>query len=154
MTGDFNNDSAWNCADIDLLVAAIATGSTDLSFDMNGDGLLTADDVLQAGTGWLAVGGANNPALTSGNPFLQGDGNLDGFVNGADFIVWNNNKFTVTPAWCSGDYNVDGFVNGADFIAWNNFKFMASDVVAVPEPCLAAFVGLGMAWLIARKSRR
>lgn len=154
VTGDFNGDAAWNCADIDLLVAAIATGSTDLSFDMNGDGSLTPADVLQAGTGWLAVGGANNPAQTSGgNAFLEGDGNLDGAVNGADFIIWNNNKFTQTPAWCSGDYNVDGFVNGADFIVWNNNKFTVSDVAAVPEPVFASFFGLLLAFFICRNSR-
>ena len=137
VTGDFNGDSVWDCADIDALTGAIASGSTDLSFDMNGDGQITLSDITDAGNGWLAVGGANNVAQTGGNAFLSGDANLDGVVDGQDFIVWNGSKFTVNSAWCAGDFNADGNVDGQDFIAWNASKFQSSSdsVVGVPEPC-------------------
>ena len=127
--GDFNNDMVWDCADIDALVAAIVAGGNDPSFDMNGDGLVNAADITDPLVGWLAVGGANNPGATGGNPFLEGDANLDGVVDGQDFIVWNANKFTAVAAWCSGDFTADGVVDGQDFIVWNANKFMASDRV-------------------------
>ena len=146
VTGDFNGDSAWNCLDIDMLTTAIAASSSDLSFDMNNDSVISSADVLDPTSGWLAVGGANNPSLTSGgNAFLQADGNLDGVVNGADYLIWNANKFTSNSNWCSGDFNFDGFVNGADYLIWNANKFMSSDAIhAVPEPSTTLFI-----WLMA-----
>ncbi|MEM8677921.1 MAG: choice-of-anchor Q domain-containing protein [Planctomycetota bacterium] len=125
--GDFNNDGFWNCLDIDALVAAIVSGGNDLAFDMNGDGMVTAADITDPVVGWLAVGGAQNPGATGGNPFLAGDANLDGVVDGQDFIVWNANKFTAIPAWCAGDFTADGVVDGQDFIVWNGNKFTSSD---------------------------
>jgi hypothetical protein len=134
-TGDFNSDGNWDCADINALTAAIAAGSTNLSFDMNGDGMVTFADVTAVNVGWLAVAGANNPGTPSGNPYLVADANLDGFVDGQDFIVWNSNKFTNNTAWCSGNFNGDSVVDGQDFIGWNTNKFASSDTTAaVPEP--------------------
>lgn len=142
--GDFNDDSLWNCADIDALVAAIATGSTNLDFDMNNDGLVTLDDITAAGSGWLAVGGANNMDETGGNPFLIGDANLDGTVDGDDFSAWSANKFSATAAWCAGDFNADGSIDGRDLLLWNAYKFQSSDAqAAVPEP------SCGLLWLLA-----
>jgi hypothetical protein len=56
-----------------------------------------------------------------------GDANLDGFVDGLDFIIWNDHKFTAEAAWCAGDFNADGFVDGQDFIVWNANKFTSAD---------------------------
>ena len=146
--GDFNADGNWDCDDIDALVAEIVAGTNDAAFDMNGDGVVDNADIRDAGTGWLAVGGANNPAQTSGgNSFLVGDANLDGAVDGADFIEWNNNKFQNVAAWCSGDFDANGAVDGADFIEWNNNKFQSADVASVPEPAsafLAVLAGLAL----------
>ena len=95
-----HDSGLWDCADINALVAAVAASSTDLSFDMNGDGVINADEITDRGSGWLAVGGAHNPIDTGGNPFLVGDATLDGVVDGLDFIEWNNNKFTAVAEWC------------------------------------------------------
>lgn len=156
VNGDFNDDQAWDCADIDALTAAIAGGSTDLSFDMNGDGSLTRADITDASVGWLAVGGANNPADTSGgNPFLEGDADLDGTVDGNDFLTWNMNKFTPLAAWCSGDWDANGMVDGADFLIWNTFKFQSSDgVSAVPEPAALSCWWLACLGLAGWRRRR
>ena len=86
--GDFDNNGSLEGADIDALVAAIASGSMDLTFDLTGDGMVDGDDLGE----WLVVAGAAN--LPSGNPYLVGDANLDGAVDGQDFIAWNANKFT------------------------------------------------------------
>ncbi len=134
VTGDFNDDGNWDCLDIDALVAAVAEGSTDLDFDMTGDGVIDGDDISHAVDGWLAIGGANNVAATGGNAFLAGDANLNGVVDVGDFNVWNNAKFTSNAAWCGGDFNADGVVDVGDFNVWNITKFTSSAPAAVPEP--------------------
>ena len=150
-TGDFDFNGRFDCGDADLLVAAIAAG--DLAFDLTGNGIVDSADLLQ----WLAWAGEQE--LGPGQTFLPGDANLDGLVDGQDFIAWNNHKFTMTAAWCAGDFNADGVVDGQDFVIWNNYKFTAaSSVPAVPESrfgCggLAVVCLLLMRWVGARPTR-
>jgi fibronectin-binding autotransporter adhesin len=129
-SGDFNNDGLFNCTDINSLVGQMVLGSNNPQFDMTGDGLVNQADLVQ----WRTIAGSIN--LASGNPYLPGDGNLDGVVDGSDFGIWNGNKFTTIAAWCSGDYSADGIVDGSDFGIWNGNKFTSSDggLAAVPEP--------------------
>ena len=120
--GDFNDDGDLDGDDIDMLVENIAIGPADPAmFDLTGDGLVNLADRDQ----WLALAGAMN--LPSGNPYLVGDANLDGTVDGQDFIVWNVNKFTTAAAWTRADFNADGSVDGQDFILWNDIKFTSAD---------------------------
>ena len=130
--GDFNNDGFYDCADIDMLTGEIAGGGNNGDFDLTGDGNVDLADR----DAWLAEAGAEN--LPSGNAYLLGDANLDGVVDGQDFIAWNGNKFTALSDWCGGDFNADGVVDGQDFIAWNGNKFTSADghTQAVPEPAL------------------
>ena len=128
--GDFNDDGLWNCVDIDALVVDIAAQNHNPAFDLTGDGLVNQDD-LQA---WLVEGGAHNPTATSGNPFLPGDANLDGSVDGSDFSVWNAHKFANVTGWCRGDVTADGAVDGSDFNVWNSHKFTSSAVLRLPVP--------------------
>lgn len=66
-----------------------------------------------------------------------GDANLDGVVDGLDFILWNDNKFSAVAAWSHGDFSADGIVDGQDFVAWNQNKFTSSEQLStVPEPGL------------------
>jgi Calx-beta domain len=118
--GDFNHDGLYNCTDINLLVAQVASGSGNLSFDLTSDGQVNSADV----TAWLAQAGAIN--LPSGNPYRVGDANLDGVVDGSDFGIWNSNKFTSGGGWCGGDFNADGVTDGSDFGLWNSNKFTSS----------------------------
>ncbi len=120
--GDFNDDGLYDCFDIDALVAEIAAGTDNTSFDLSGDGLV---DVVDRDL-WLAEAGAFN--LGPGKIYLLGDANLDGVVDGQDFIRWNSNKFQSGRGWCGGDFNADGVTDGQDFILWNNKKFQSSDV--------------------------
>lgn len=125
---DLNFDGQTDCVDVDLLVATIAVGSYDPDFDLSRDGTLDLVDLEQ----WLAIAGAF--ALPSSRPFQFGDANLDGVVDGLDFLIWNDEKFTGEAAWCSGDFNADGVVDGWDFLVWNANKFTSPDnVSAVPE---------------------
>jgi hypothetical protein len=126
---DFDFDLDCDGADIDALQANIVTGPADpATYDLTNDGMVTIADRNE----WLALAGAEN--LASGNPYLLGDANLDGFVNGADFVVWNTGKFTSNSAWTQGDFNSDGFVNGADYVTWNGNKFQSSDRLVNARP--------------------
>jgi hypothetical protein len=147
--GDYSDDGNWDESDLNMLTAAVAAGSTDLQFDLDGDGLVTIEDVTDQSSGWLSIGGALDTDATSGLPYLPGDANLDGFVNGVDFVVWNNNKFANTSDWTRADFNGDGSVNGQDYVIWNRFKFQDSatvpmtgmgNFVAIPEPSSLALL--------------
>ena len=134
--GDFNADGQFDCSDINALVAEIASGGGDASFDITGDGLVDSDDLDQ----WLVEGAAANGIA---GPYLVGDADLDGFVDLSDFNIWNTNQLSNTAEWCSGDFNADGFIDVSDFNLWNGNNFSASgDVHAVPEPS-----GFGIALL-------
>ena len=126
---DYDDDGGYDCSDLALLGDAITTGTNERRFDVDGDGDVDAND----GIAWLDLAYTAN----TGNPgsYLQGDANLDGTVDGQDFILWNQNKFTVQSSFCLGDFNFDGFVDGSDFIVWNQNKFQSSDAaVVVPQP--------------------
>jgi hypothetical protein len=145
--GDFNGDGDYACDDVDALVAAIVAGSQNSLYDLDGDGAVAFDDL----TAWLAEAGfAEND---SGAPYLAGDADLNGAVDGNDFLVWNQNKFSPTPAWCHGDFNADGEVSGADFLLWNQNKFTFADLNSVPEPAtgVVLWIGIGFAWLIRKR---
>ncbi len=120
-TGDFNADGIYDHLDIDALVGVISAGSHDSAYDLTGDGLVDLADR----DAWLAEAGAVN--LGPGIAYLLGDANLDRFVDGQDFINWNQNNFTNTPLWSAGDFNADGVVDGQDFIIWNQNKFTSAD---------------------------
>ncbi|MEM8679703.1 MAG: hypothetical protein AAGF97_10165 [Planctomycetota bacterium] len=132
--GDFNDDGVYDCADIDALVAAIASGTNVGSFDLTADGVVDLADR----DAWLFEAGAVN--LGPGRAYLVGDANLDGTVDGADFTLWNANKFTLNASWCNGDFNADGRIDGLDWIQWNNHKFQSSDgVTAASTPSTEPF---------------
>ncbi len=122
--GDFNDDGVYDVWDIDALVGEIVAATNNPAYDLTGDGLV---DLLDRDA-WLAEAGSVN--LPSGGAYLLGDANLDGVVDGQDFIAWNSHKFQSTARWQDGDFNADGFVDGQDFILWNSHKFQSSDIVS------------------------
>ena len=128
LPGDFDGDGDFACADVDALVQAIVSGENDDFYDLTGEGIVNNSDLSE----WLALAG--DAELASGNPYQVGDANLDGVVDGLDFIVWNDSKFTSTAAWCQGDFNASGTVDGSDYVLWNGNKFTSADLHAVPEP--------------------
>ncbi len=139
----------FDCDWVNQLVAIIVAGSHLLDYDVNGDGFVNHADLDQ----WRVLAGAILTA--SGNPILVGDADLNGAVDGQDFIEWNRHKFTSTAAWCSGDFNADGTVDGQDFIAWNNNKFTMSDEFSVPEPCTSSSIfAIVWAGIAALRSKR
>ena len=86
---------------------------------------------------------------------LPGDANLDGMVDGSDFIIWNGNKFLTGTDWETGDFNGDGVTDGLDFVIWNDFKFASLDGFVVPEPYSASLaIALLPLWLRGVRSKR
>jgi hypothetical protein len=140
---DFNDDGLLNCADIDALTTAVATGGSVATFDLNGDAVLSILDVDK----WRADAGAVN--IGAGRVYRVGDANLDGSVDGSDFGLWNSNKFTANKNWCQGNFNADSFTDGSDFGLWNANKFTSSDAGRVIDgngnSSVADFTGLGSA---------
>lgn len=147
-SGDFNDDGAFDCDDVDPLVADIAAGLNSLEFDITLDGLVNTDDLNE----WLSQAGEAN--LGENRSYLLGDATLDGLVDGQDFLTWNVNKFTPTAAWCAGDFTADGTIDGQDFLAWNENKFQQADAGVVPEPssCCLLFAA-GLAFIFRFKSQ-
>jgi hypothetical protein len=146
---DFNGDGACNTNDVDTLIMEIAAMTNDPSFDLNGDSFVDLADRDV----WLAGAGALN--LPSGNPYLVADFDLDGIVDGLDFIEWNANKFSITGQWSLGDANADGITDGLDFIEWNTNKFVSSDdVAAVPEPSIGVLLIVALISLAIARQRR
>ena len=130
---DFDQDGHIDATDVDALVEQIVQAANsgtagDVRFDLNTDGVVNVADLDE----WLVMAGAAN--LPSGGAYLVGDANLDGTVDGVDFVAWNSNKFRSLPAWTAGDFNANGTIDGVDFVAWNAHKFSSSDIGAVPEP--------------------
>ena len=139
ITCDFDGSGTCDGMDIDMLTENIAIGPADPgTFDLTGDGVVDQMDLDE----WRAQAGAAN--LPSGNAYLEGDANLDGAVDGQDFIAWNGNKFSANATWTGGDFNASGTVDGQDFIIWNANKFQSADAVAVPEPQLGTTVILAL----------
>jgi hypothetical protein len=142
-TGDFDDNGVFAVDDIDLLVSQIVSGANDPAFDLDVNGSVNEDDL----TLWRTIAG--NAQLPSMSPYLIGDANLDGTVDGQDFVDWNAHKFTADAAWSHGDFDASGFVDGQDFISWNANKFQSADhVFVVPEPVI--WSGLALTLLFSR----
>ncbi len=140
---DLNLDGHVNADDLDALVAEIVAGTNISTFDLTGEGLVDQNDKDE----WLWQAGVAR--LPQAAAYLPGDANLDGVVDGQDFILWNSAKFSNTSAWSQADFNADGVTDGQDFIIWNQNKFTSalSRPSSVPEP-MSAFLLLPFALAI------
>ena len=83
---------------------------------------------------------------------LAGDANGDRIVDGQDFLIWNQNKFTSGNDWSTGDFNGDGITDGGDFLVWNSNKFTSAAITAVPEPRGLSLAAVAL--LLLRQRRR
>ena len=52
--------------------------------------------------------------------FYSGDINQDGFIEGSDFPLLNNDNDAFAEGYLSTDINGDGFVEGSDYPILNN----------------------------------
>ena len=102
-----------------------------------GDGIyssVAANNLGTYGLGYADSADANNPAgLPSGTIeimyTLLGDANLDGKVNGSDFVLMSSSfNDAVTNGWDQGDFNYSGTVNGDDFVLLSDNFNQASNI--------------------------
>lgn len=96
------------------------------------------------------------------------DFNVDTFVDGQDFLIWQQNFGNTAAGPEQGDANFDGIVDGVDLETWKAefgspvistidnimFKTNAPAVAAIPEPATAAGCLVAAIWAAARRRRR
>ena len=131
---DWNGDGTCSTDDIDALILqqiAQSMGAvTDRVLDLDADGLIRTSDRDV----WLNSSG-----------FAAGDADLDGDVDGLDFLAWSARRFLdadpIQP-WQHGDWTGDGIVDANDYILWNTNNTTTATIAQVPEP--ASWLWLAM----------
>jgi hypothetical protein len=118
--GDIDHDGDLDAADIDLLFGAIENNSPsqdptwyDTNYDQDGDGWLTNADVDEL------------VEVTLGTHY--GDANLDGAVNGEDFvIIFVDNWLDTGTTWAQGNFDGDNDTDVFDYLAFLDTRMTIS----------------------------
>jgi alpha-amylase len=123
--GDINQDAATNVSDVSALYSAF--GGNAWRPDLNVDGTVDVNDVQSLITNIVGT--------------VNGDFDLDGDVDGRDFLTWQRNFGLVSGArYDLGDADLNGVINGSDLAVWQaaysgaGLAASAAVSVAVPEP--------------------
>ena len=148
---DLNGDGVCDVTDIDLLTVEVVgrRGQEPSSpeFDVLADGTMDIGDRDE----WLSAA-----AIANGyrEPFLVGDGDLNGSVDAADLMMIGLNWQVVDRTgwgWNGADFTMDGFTNAADLneVGKNWQRVISRQPEAVPEPMTYLLLMLGFASLYA-----
>lgn len=132
---DLNADALCTFADVDMLIAAIAEGSGDTQFDLNGDDSVNRGDLSE----WLSIAATENGYA---EPYLFGDGDLNGTVGASDLNALALNWRGSTNKWSDGDFNADGMVDSTDLntlaLGWRDS--ISAAAAPVPEPAMGVWL--------------
>jgi cyclophilin family peptidyl-prolyl cis-trans isomerase len=143
--GDMNGDDVVDESDIDLLAAAIRTGQTSPNFDVNGDGVVTTDDLV------TQVGSFVDTDAGKGTFFA--DANLDGAVDELDLNVLIAG-YHGTGGWASGDFDGDGIIGLLDLAMMGEYYGAGGGApLSVPEPTTMGLLALGGLVTLRRRRR-
>lgn len=101
------------------------------------------------GSNSWSSGGGNQDLANLRDWLVEGDADLDGIVDGSDFLAWQRNVATVTGAdRRQGDLTGEGAVNGLDLAEWKQeFGTTTVTAAAVPEPQAWALAAMAVAAL-------
>src|SRR5262249_31705469 len=127
-------------------VGTFTLGRFTLTDSATGTWMLRLDSLNQAAPVVMNGTIQNGLLLGTSPPVHPGDFDLDGDVDGADFVAWQTNFPKATGAThAQGDADGDGDVDGADFVVWQtNFPFSPGPGTApVPEPQSILLVAIG-----------
>ena len=65
--------------------------------------------------------------------FRGGDFNLDGFVDGYDYALWQANFGSAATSYRDGDGNADGNIDTSDYTVWRNTENLSHGAAAAPR---------------------
>jgi len=109
-------------------------------------------------------GPGNNGYPWLANNFLNkvldthlGDANLDGVVDGLDYVAWADGFGMSGGAgnWSKGDFNHDGNVDGLDYVLWADHYGSGSaamPLMLIPEPSTYILAVIGIVFILIRLS--
>ena len=139
MAGDLNDNELLDAGDIDMLRASILVGTDELTFDLDGSGMVDEADVIFLVE--VLMGTRFGDADLNGGVTASGDGAI---------LLANLGGVQQTKGWASGDFNGDRHVtasrDGAILLA-----NLTLDVAAVPEPGSLVLTALALVAVAARR---
>jgi hypothetical protein len=148
-TGDLSIGSVtnpkWHAVAINLSVLGVAANESVSAIEiLSGDATRAADLLFVAG---LPLG------------TLRGDYDVDGDVDGDDFLIWQRALGSVTEAYTGAEGSGNGIIDSADYELWRaNFAIGGGAAIATyvaPEPRALAIVGVAfVASCLLRAERR
>lgn len=102
------------------------------------------------------VKGIDQYELSPALPIVA-DFDFSGVVDGGDLAVWAANYGTLEATFGVGDATGDGVVDGADFLVWQRARGGSAGTPAanaIPEPGAIGLLGLALALVAGRRTRR
>lgn len=145
--GDANSSGVTDAADVATLYASFGTPTWQT--DLNVDGVVNIEDV--------------KTLVTNDFRTVAGDFNLDGMVDGSDYVLWRKNFGQSGATFLQGDATFDGVIGPDDLALWRaNFGFVRQplgasgsgvSLPAVPEPAALWLTIVGFACAIAQRQR-